>query len=48
MYASGHQSVEQAQKAALTHMKLSLVIDFNMRLGEGTGAAFIMGLWDSH
>ena len=36
---SGHKSVEKAQKAALAHMNLEPVIDFNMRLGEGTGAA---------
>ncbi len=36
---SGHKSVEIAQKAALTHMGLTPVIDHNMRLGEGTGAA---------
>ncbi|MEA1968390.1 MAG: nicotinate-nucleotide--dimethylbenzimidazole phosphoribosyltransferase, partial [Thermodesulfobacteriota bacterium] len=36
---SGHKSVETAQKAALSHMGIVPVIDFNMRLGEGTGAA---------
>ena len=44
---SGHKSVEQAQKAALTHMELSPVIDFNMRLGEGTGAAMAMDTIDA-
>jgi nicotinate-nucleotide--dimethylbenzimidazole phosphoribosyltransferase len=44
---SGHKSVEQAQKAALTHMELSPVIDFNMRLGEGTGAALAMDTIDA-
>jgi nicotinate-nucleotide--dimethylbenzimidazole phosphoribosyltransferase len=43
---SGHKSVEQAQKAALTHMELAPVIDFNMRLGEGTGAALAMDTID--
>ncbi len=36
---SGHKSVEFAQKAALDYMGLKPVIDFGMRLGEGTGAA---------
>jgi nicotinate-nucleotide--dimethylbenzimidazole phosphoribosyltransferase len=44
---SGHKSVEQAQKAALTHMDLTPVIDFNMRLGEGTGAALAMDTIDA-
>lgn len=44
---SGHQSVEQAQKAALSHMDLAPVIDFNMRLGEGTGAALAMDTVDA-
>ena len=39
---SGHKSVEVAQKAALDHMGLKPVIDFGMRLGEGTGAALTM------
>ncbi|MCP4021717.1 MAG: nicotinate-nucleotide--dimethylbenzimidazole phosphoribosyltransferase [Desulfobacteraceae bacterium] len=36
---SGHKSVEKAQMAALSHMDLAPLIDFHMRLGEGTGAA---------
>ncbi len=36
---AGHRSVEISQKAALEHMQLKPVIDFGMRLGEGTGAA---------
>jgi nicotinate-nucleotide--dimethylbenzimidazole phosphoribosyltransferase len=36
---AGHQSVEKAQKAALSYMGLEPLIDYNMRLGEGTGAA---------
>ena len=36
---SGHKSVEIGQKAALAHMGLEPLIDFDMRLGEGTGAA---------
>jgi len=44
---SGHKSVEQAQNAALSHMKLTPVINFNMRLGEGTGAAMAMDTADA-
>jgi nicotinate-nucleotide--dimethylbenzimidazole phosphoribosyltransferase len=36
---AGHRSVENAHQAALAHIGLEPVIDFNMRLGEGTGAA---------
>jgi len=44
---SGHKSVEQAQKAALDHMGLTPLIDFNMRLGEGTGAALAIDMADA-
>jgi nicotinate-nucleotide--dimethylbenzimidazole phosphoribosyltransferase len=44
---SGHKSVEKAQKAALSHMGLEPVIDFNMRLGEGTGAALAIDMADA-
>jgi len=43
---SGHRSVEKAQKAALGHMNLVPLIDFDMRLGEGTGAALAMDVID--
>jgi nicotinate-nucleotide--dimethylbenzimidazole phosphoribosyltransferase len=36
---SGHRSVEVGQAAALERMQLNPVIDLEMRLGEGTGAA---------
>ncbi|MDM8556436.1 nicotinate-nucleotide--dimethylbenzimidazole phosphoribosyltransferase [Desulfococcaceae bacterium HSG7] len=36
---AGHSSVESAQQAALAHIGIEPVIDFKMRLGEGTGAA---------
>ena len=39
---SGHKSIEVAQKAALEYMGITSVIDFKMRLGEGTGAALTM------
>jgi len=44
---SGHRSVEKAQKAALGHMNLAPLIDFDMRLGEGTGAALAMDVIDA-
>ena len=44
---SGHRSVEKAQKAALDHMNLLPLIDFDMRLGEGTGAALAMDVIDA-
>ena len=44
---SGHKSVEQAQKAALSHMDLVPLIDFGMRLGEGTGAALAIDMADA-
>ncbi|RLB91162.1 MAG: nicotinate-nucleotide--dimethylbenzimidazole phosphoribosyltransferase, partial [Deltaproteobacteria bacterium] len=44
---SGHKSVEQAQKAALSHMNLVPLIDFGMRLGEGTGAALAIDMADA-
>lgn len=44
---AGHKSVEISQKAALDHMGLDPLIDFNMRLGEGTGAALAMDMADA-
>ncbi|MCP3873755.1 MAG: nicotinate-nucleotide--dimethylbenzimidazole phosphoribosyltransferase [Desulfobacteraceae bacterium] len=44
---SGHKSVEQAQKAALSHMNLVPLIDLDMRLGEGTGAALAIDMADA-
>jgi nicotinate-nucleotide--dimethylbenzimidazole phosphoribosyltransferase len=41
---SGHQSTEPAQQAALSYLKLQPVIDFQMRLGEGTGAAMTISV----
>ncbi|MBI9089706.1 MAG: nicotinate-nucleotide--dimethylbenzimidazole phosphoribosyltransferase [Desulfobacterium sp.] len=43
---SGHKSVEKAQEAALKFMDLVPVVDFRMRLGEGTGAALTMDIVD--
>ena len=44
---SGHKSMEKAQQAALEYMGLEPVIDFNMRLGEGTGAALTIDIVDA-
>lgn len=41
---AGHRSVEQGQIAALHHMNLQPVMDLDMRLGEGTGAALTMNM----
>ncbi|MCP3954454.1 MAG: nicotinate-nucleotide--dimethylbenzimidazole phosphoribosyltransferase [Desulfobacterales bacterium] len=44
---AGHRSVEVSQMAALEHMQLEPVIDFGMRLGEGTGAAMTIDVVDA-
>jgi len=44
---AGHRSVEVSQSAALAHMQLEPVIDFGMRLGEGTGAAMTIDVVDA-
>jgi nicotinate-nucleotide--dimethylbenzimidazole phosphoribosyltransferase len=41
---AGHKSVERGQRAALDIMGLNPVVDLDMRLGEGTGAAITMNL----
>ncbi|NQT46943.1 MAG: nicotinate-nucleotide--dimethylbenzimidazole phosphoribosyltransferase [Candidatus Omnitrophica bacterium] len=41
---AAHSSVEIGHKAVLDHIGLSPLLDLNMRLGEGTGAALGMGL----
>ncbi len=43
---AGHQSVEIGQRTALDIMGLAPVVDLDMRLGEGTGAAITMNLAD--
>jgi nicotinate-nucleotide--dimethylbenzimidazole phosphoribosyltransferase len=43
---AGHRSVETGQRAALEIMGLEPVVDLDMRLGEGTGAAITMNLID--
>lgn len=37
-WIAGHRSSEPAHTAALSHLDLQPVIDYSMRLGEGTGA----------
>ncbi len=44
---SGHRSVETAQAAALSLIGLDPVMDLDMRLGEGTGAALTMDIVDA-
>ncbi len=41
---AGHKSVEVGQQAALDLIGLEPVVDLDMRLGEGTGAAITMNL----
>lgn len=44
---SGHKSTETAQMAALRLMGLNPLIDFDMRLGEGTGAALAIDITEA-
>ena len=41
---AAHCSVEKGHKIALSHMGLKPILDFSMRLGEGTGAALAMNI----
>jgi nicotinate-nucleotide--dimethylbenzimidazole phosphoribosyltransferase len=41
---ASHRSVESAQTAALEMMGLTPLLDLNLRLGEGSGAALVMNL----
>ncbi len=43
---AGHKSVEVGQQAALDIMGLEPILDLDLRLGEGTGAAITMNLVD--
>lgn len=40
----GHVSAEPAHRRALAHMNKTPMLDFGMRLGEGTGAALAAGI----
>lgn len=42
-----HMSSEKGSEAALEMLKLQPIMDLNMRLGEGTGAALAMNIIDS-
>ncbi len=44
---AGHHSVEIGQRAALDHMGLHPLLDLDLRLGEGTGAALAIPLVES-
>lgn len=44
---AGHRSVEKAQLHALRHMGIEPMVDFQMRLGEGTGAAMAIDVVDA-
>jgi len=41
---AAHCSVEIGHKAILSHIGLKPLLDFNLRLGEGTGAALAIGI----
>ncbi len=44
---AGHKSAERGHKTALDMMDLKPIIDLNMRLGEGTGAALAINIIDA-
>ena len=41
---AAHASVEQGHKAIFNHIGLKPLLDFDLRLGEGTGAALAIGI----
>lgn len=41
---AGHSSAEVGHKVALKKLKLSPILDLNLRLGEGTGAVLAIGI----
>ena len=41
---AGHVSVERGHRIVLAHLGLRPILDLEMRLGEGTGAALAMGI----
>ena len=44
---ASHASVEPGHRIALGHLELRPLLDLEMRLGEGTGAALAMTLLDA-
>lgn len=44
---AAHLSTEPAHRAVLEHLKLTPFLDWNMRLGEGTGALLLLPLLDA-
>jgi nicotinate-nucleotide--dimethylbenzimidazole phosphoribosyltransferase len=45
-FIAGHRSKEKAHQAVLNHLKLAPLLDLDLWLGEGSGAAVAMGLID--
>lgn len=43
-WLAGHRSVEPAHGFVLDRLRLEPVVDFGMRLGEGTGALLALGV----
>lgn len=44
---AGHRSVEPGAQLALTQLRLRPLLDLDLRLGEGSGAALVLGLVQS-
>lgn len=46
-WVAGHQSTEPAHRAALHHLDLEPLLDYELRLGEGTGALLALPVLQS-